>query len=53
MKLRLIKMKSVKSTNDTAIRLIKKNQFKPTLVNPGDDVEFYEVDLKEYNNLNE
>ena len=32
MKLRLIKMKSVKSTNDTAIRLIKKNQFKPTLI---------------------
>ena len=31
----------------------KQNQFKPTLVNPGDDVEFYEVDLKEYNNLNE
>ena len=25
-------MKSVKSTNDTAIRLIKKNQFKPTLI---------------------
>tara|TARA_B100001758_G_C18322584_1_gene564035 strand:- start:182 stop:754 length:573 start_codon:yes stop_codon:yes gene_type:complete len=32
MKLRLVKMKSVKSTNDTAIRLIKKNQSKPTLV---------------------
>ena len=32
MKLRLIKMKSVKSTNDIAIRLIKKNQFKPTLI---------------------
>jgi len=32
MKLRLIKMKSVKSTNDTAIKLIKKNQFKPTLI---------------------
>ncbi len=32
MKLKLIKMKSVKSTNDTAIRLIKKNQFKPTLI---------------------
>ena len=31
----------------------KQNQFKPTLVNPGDDVEFYEVDLNEYNNLNE
>lgn len=31
----------------------KQNQSKPTLVNPGDDVEFYEVDLKEYNNLNE
>ena len=31
----------------------KQNQFKPTLVNPGGDVEFYEVDLKEYNNLNE
>ena len=32
MKLRLIKMKSVKSTNDTAIRLLRKNQFKPTLI---------------------
>jgi len=32
MKLRLIKMKSVKSTNDIAIRLIKKKQFKPTLI---------------------
>ncbi len=31
----------------------KQNQFKPTLVNSGDEVEFYEVDLKEYNNLNE
>ena len=32
MKLRLIKMKSVISTNDIAIRLIKRNQFKPTLI---------------------
>ena len=32
MKLRLIKMKSVKSTNDIAIRLIKKNELKPTLI---------------------
>ena len=32
MKLRLIKMKSVKSTNNTAIRLIRQNKIKPTLV---------------------
>ena len=32
MKLRIIKMKSVISTNDIAIRLIKRNQFKPTLI---------------------
>ena len=31
----------------------KQNQTKPTLINPGDEVEFYEIDLKEYNKLNE
>ncbi len=32
MKLKLIKLKSVKSTNDTAIKLIRNNQIKPTIV---------------------
>ena len=32
MKLRLIKIKSIKSTNDIAILLIKKDEFKPTLI---------------------
>ena len=32
MKLRLIKMRSVKSTNDIAINLIRKKQFKPTII---------------------
>ena len=31
----------------------KENQLKPTLVKPGDEVEFYEIDLKKYNELNE
>ena len=32
MKLKLIKMKSVKSTNDIAIKLIRKKNFEPTLI---------------------
>ena len=32
MKIKLIKLKSVKSTNNTALRLIKKNKYKPTMV---------------------
>ena len=32
MKFKLIKMKSVNSTNDTAIKLIRKNQLRPTLI---------------------
>ena len=32
MKLRLIKFKKIKSTNDIAIKLIKKNETKPTLI---------------------
>ena len=32
MKLKIVKIKNVKSTNDTAIRLIKQNRIKPTLV---------------------
>ena len=32
MKIKFIKFKTVKSTNDVAIRLIKKENFKPTLV---------------------
>ena len=32
MKLKLIKMKSVKSTNNVALKLIKKKKLKPTLI---------------------
>ena len=32
MKIKLIKFKSVKSTNDIAIKLIKKNKTQPTLI---------------------
>ena len=32
MKLKIVKIKNVKSTNNTAIRLIKQNRIKPTLV---------------------
>ena len=32
MKIKLIQFKSVKSTNNTALRLIKKNIYKPTMV---------------------
>ena len=31
----------------------KTNQLKPTVINPGDEVEFYEIDLKKYNELND
>ena len=33
MKIKVIKFKSVKSTNEEAIKLIKKNVVKPTLIN--------------------
>ena len=33
MKITVIKLKSVKSTNEEAIKLIKKNVIKPTLIN--------------------
>ena len=32
MKIKLIKYKTVKSTNDVALKLIKKNFFEPTLI---------------------
>ena len=39
---------------NTPIRIFnQKNETNPTLINPGDEVEFYEIDLKEYNKLNE